>query len=270
MVDDFIFDGVSLSDFGYICLLSDESETIEVSNMGFSTIKGARTDDSQQTSYSYGDNYSTTFTIIKNPCAYNEENQFLTRDEISELTRWLARKEYKWFRFIDTEDNDEIWYKAQFNIDKEYAGDNVYGLTLTLNTNAPFGYSNILQTIYENFDSSEDKAVIVSSDDEGYIYPDVTITVLQAGNVKLVNDEEHRHTTILNCIQNEVITIKGAGVNQISSTNQNHNFAEDFNYNFPRLVKEYGNDRNIFSIPNTGTPINIKFEYRGIRKVGLE
>lgn len=264
MISDFIFDGKALSDFGYMVIFEETEEDITVSNMKFSNIKGAKSDISQQVSYNYDDNYSTTFTIIKSLCGGVDDNEgYLTNDEVEELTRWLSRKKYKWFRFIDDKDDDEIWYEAQFAINKEYIGDGCFGLKLTLNTSAPFGFTREINVNPRVVNGSF--SVPVLSDEEGYIYPNVIITLQEAGDLSLVNTAELRETSLKNCTSGETITFYGQNVNQISST-VTHDYAQDFNYNFPRFYTEYGDNTNQFNINLNCT---VSLSYRGIRKVGL-
>lgn len=266
MIADFIFDGKALSDFGYMVLFEESEDNIEVSNMKFTEIKGAKSDVSQQTSYNYENNYSTTFTIIKDICGIRTgESEYLSNIEIEELTRWLARKQYKWFKFIDDDEDDEIWYQAQFVINKEYVGDRCFGLKLTLNTSAPFGFTREIKVIPSITEG--EFFVPVYSDEEGYIYPDVIVTMNQSGTLEIVNVSENRITELKNCVHNETITFYGQGVNQISSTSTTHDYAADFNYNFPRFFTEYGENNNKFTV---NADCTITFVYRGIRKVGLE
>ena len=263
MITDFIYDGKALSDFGYMVLFENTDESIPVSEMKFSEIKGSRSDVSQQVSYSYENNYSCTFTVIKNLCNTNEKDEFLTNNDVEELTRWLARKTYKWFKFIDDDDDDEIWYQAQFSIHKEYVGDDVFGLSLTLNTNAPFGFTR--EIIVNPAIRNNSFSVPVYSDEEGYIYPDVVVTMADAGELVITNTAESRETTLKNCVVDEVITFYGQNINQIISTST-HDYAKDFNYNFPRFFTEYGDNTNQFTV---NLDCTIKLIYRGIRKVGL-
>ena len=265
MIADFIFDGKALSDFGYMVLFEESVDDIAVSNMKFTEIKGAKSDVSQQVSYNYDENYSTTFTIIKDMCGItNDEDMYLSNSDIEELTRWLARKKYKWFRFIEDNDDDEIWYQAQFVIYKEYVGDRCFGLKITLNTSAPFGFTREINTTPNITNNTF--SVPVYSDEEGYIYPDITIALHQAGTFELSNIAEDRITQLKNCVNGEIITIYGQGVNQISST-AIHDYVKDFNYNFPRFYTEYGDNINHFTV---NLPCTVTVKYRGIRKVGLE
>lgn len=264
MITDFIFDGMALSDFGYVLFFDDSSDSTTVSNMSFESIKAARSDAHQRVSYTYESNYECSFIIMKNPCVYECEEQFLTNDDVSEMVRWLSCKEYKWFRLIDDKDNDEIWYRVQIQIDKEYAGDNAYGLKLKVLTDSPYGYTKE-QKRSDTLLNGDSLEVMVISDEHTKIYPDVTITMRANGKLYLSNINSGVGTTLENCVQGEVITIKGGNTCQISSTND-HNWETDFNYRFP-----YFDVKGTQSVEfrNNGVECKVEMIYRGIRKVGL-
>ena len=255
MIKDFIFDGQALSDFGYIAIFENSEDVIEVSAMQYENIKGALSDISHRVSYNYEQNYTSTFLIIKSECENNEDELWMTHDDISEMTRWLARKQYKWFRFIDEEDDDEIWYKVQVKVSKEYIGDRVLGLQLTVTANAPYGFT---REIKKKIQDSE-FTINAISDEEGYIYPDMTIEMLANGDFELLNEYENRITKIANCVAGEVITISGGDNLQISSS-VNHDFTKDFNYVFPRLCNMYGDNNNIIDVlSETGSEYEATF-----------
>ena len=98
MISDFIFDGRALSEFGYILVFENTEDTMDTSNMEMKTIKGARNDKSLGVGYSYGDNLPATSLIMKDFCKFPDDDLNLTDDDVSELTRWLCRKQYKWFK----------------------------------------------------------------------------------------------------------------------------------------------------------------------------
>lgn len=272
MVSDFIFDGMQLSDLGYIAIQQDRGDLVDVSAMKFETIKAARSDINRRVSYTYDSNYSTTFSIMKSSCD-NPDDDYMNNDEISELTRWLARKQYKWFREIDDdeENNDEIWYMVQNQVRKEYAGDKVCGLEITVEANTPYGFTR--ETTFTS-DGERYFSVAIHSDEEGYIYPSVQIVCGGAGDLVLHNENENRSMSIRNCSANEVITIDGDTL-QITSSIQDRDFTNDFNYVFPRFVNEYGKMTNEFEITlvpygtSTYNNVDCKFKYREIRKVGF-
>ena len=261
MISDFIFDGKALSDFGYMLSYENSEDVLDVSKMQYNTVKGALSDVSYRVSYSYEQNYTSTFTIVKSYCDFEPDELFMTNDDISEMTRWLARKQYKWFRFIDDNDDDEIWYKVQFQIAKEYVGDNVIGLQLTVTADSPYGFTREIKR-----EVTDTEVVNISSDEEGYIYPTCRIECASGTvNITVVSNGNTYTTIIKNCTAGEIITIDGETL-QISSS-VDHDFTKDFNYVFPRLCNTYGNGRNEITV-SSGTTLTLK--YRGIRKVGLE
>ena len=266
---DFIFDGVALSDLGYVLAYDGlVSENAVVSSMTYNTVKPALFDVSRKTSYIYESNLTTTFTIMKNPCLFGD-TFYMNNDEISELTKWLVRKQYKYFRFVDDEDtSDEVWFKVQNTVEKVKEGDHVIGLFVTVNANAPYGFTRVINVSWD----AQDRVpydIIVHSDEEGYIYPDITITVQQTSNsLNLWNksDIESRHSIVNNVTAGEIITMRGEGVQQITSSIESHDLSSDFNYNFFRLCNQFGKYNNQIY---TNIPRDITLSYRGIRKVGL-
>ena len=262
MVRDFIFDGRTLSSFGYMLVFENTEDTIETSTVELKTIKGARNDRSYVVGYEYADNYNGVYHVIKDPCQFPND-PYITDDEISEFTRWLCRKQYKWFSFIDEDDTaDQIWYQAYFQVKKEYYGGCI-GFELTITTNAPYGFSREITHTYQ----TNTFRIDCNTDEEGYIYPDVTIEMLASGILHLTNTNESRVTELKNCVANEIITLKGADIQQIESTNTAHQLITDFNYKFPRLVSEYNNQYNTFTV---SPHCKVTMKYREIRKVGLK
>lgn len=266
MITDFIFDGRTLSSFGYILIFENEEDTIDVSNISFVEIKGARNDRSYRAGYKYDNNYSATYTIIKNPCD-NSDDLDMSDEDISELTRWLCRKQYKWFSFIDP-DNNQVWYKGYFTVQKKEIGDSLVGLAITLHTNAPYGFSGeIISTYLCNDDNNRQFQLMINSDEEGYIYPDIEIKLLEGGAFRLRNATEDRTTVLLNCKEGEIIKLYGYDLQQIESDNEDHDYIYDFNYKFPRLHNLYTINENIWEC---SLNCEITFKYREIRKVGLK
>jgi len=260
---DFIFDGVSLSDLGYVIAYDGlVSENAVVSGMGYNTIKQAMSDVSRKVGHTYDANLTTTFNIMKDPCIFTD-TFYLTNDDISELTKWLVRKQYKYFRFVAEEDmTDEVWFKVQNTVDKLREGDHIIGLAVTVNANAPYGFTRPIKDRW----SGKEKQITVHSDEEGYIYPNMVIVPQEAGNLVITNAYEDRDMIINNVAAGEVLTVYGDGVNQIVSDNAAHDLSSDFNYNFFRLCNQFGQYRNDIT---TNLECDITLEYRGIRKVGL-
>ena len=254
----FIFDGQQLSDFGYVEYAEGlKSDNVVVSGMNFDTIKGATSDISLKVGHNYGENYSTTLLVMKDRCVWKED-EFLTDDDISILTRWLVRKQYKWFKYTEK----DVWYKVQNTIEKAYLGEDVIGLSIHVNANAPYGFTDVISTTF----TDKEFGLRVVSDEEGYIYPNVTLIPEETGDLILTNERTQDETRINRVSSGEMITIYGDSILQITTDKEDHDIAADFNYVFPKLYNEYNNALNEFT---TNLKCSTIIEYRGIRKVGL-
>lgn len=102
-----------------------------------------------------------------------------------------------------------------------------------------------------------------TSYEEGYIYPQMEITVKKAGNLTIHNSIENRETYIANCQVNEVITLDYP---VIQSSISSRNIQNDFNWTFFRVANTYDNSRNDLVV---SLPCSIKIKYSPIVKVGL-
>ena len=237
------------------------------SEMSYENIQAPRSDIRRIIGTKYDNVYTRTIGIIKNPCGGDQEDFYLTNDDISEMTKWLCRKTYRWFRWVDDDDlTDEVWHEVKFNVANEEIGGRVTGLNLTIETNRPYGLTRNIKNKWDTTSNSR-HIVIIKSDEEGYIYPDMTIKVKEGGDISFTNLFDDRQTEIKNCAGGEIITIHGGDVLQIESSNENHDLSLDFNYVFPRFVSTYEtNSNNVFTA--TGAA-EVLMEYRGIRKVGI-
>ena len=266
MKTDFIFDGQRLSDFGYIIVDFNSSAgvtTSNVSKMSYTDVKAPLSHKSHNVSTTYDENLSKQIQIMKNHCM--NDNIEITNDDLSQLTRWLCRVDYKQFKWIDEKDDDEIFYNVKIDMSKIELGDAV-GFELNITSDKPFGTTRQMTNIMD-FTNTTENRINVYSDDEGIIYPDVIITVKEDGDLKLINDREaSRSTYIANCKTNEVITIIGGDTLQITSSLESRDFSNTFNYKCPRLVTKYRDYYNTFTC-NLKCTMEIK--YRGIRKVGI-
>lgn len=262
---DFVFDGQSLSDHGYMICSFDslDIEKVPVSSATFNTIKAPKSNKHKKTSINYGDNLTTTLSICKKDCS--GDDTYMTADDISEITRWLCRREYKKFhKILDDKDMshfNEMYYEVQIVANKIVWHDEVLGMELTINNNSPYGYQDlpIKKTNCTSF------SVPVYSDEEGWIYPYVSIKTRASGNLILTNTTTREVTRINNCAANEVITFNQL-VMQVTSNTSDHDLASNFNYNFPRLLNEYGNYINNYT---TNISCDIEVRYQGLRKVGI-
>lgn len=268
MFIDFEYDGKFLKDFGFIpCSFDssyDESGLIHsVSKLTFNTVSGNNGKINSLTGTQYDECIEANFDICKNPCMYNEQE--ISESEYRELMRWLNRHRFLKFRAINDDNNyDACYYEASFNIEKRKVGDRLCALSLTLTTNKPFGTSPRV-IMWEVTSNKKSKKIIDTSDEIGVIYPNVQITCLQDGDLKIENSTDEYITTIKGCKKNEIISIDGKIFN-ITSSLDSHTISNDFNFEFPKIINTYDNRINNFTI---SLPCKIRLEYNSIVKESI-
>ena len=128
----------------------------------------------------------------------------ITPKEAAALKRWLESPTASELR-VGGDDYEGIFWNGTFNVEEVQADSICIGFNLTFTATAPFGYKdkvNISGSV------AKDGTVSISdtSDDEGYIYPDITITLKSAGDLKITNEFDKRTTVIRGCSSGETLT----------------------------------------------------------------
>ena len=253
----FTYDGKSSDDFGLIIC--------EFSNSGSSDSSGGQIEFAkistpiQNRWYKTGNaNYSEALQFEFEVAKSNFEK--IDTYEYSAISRWLVKKDdYKDFMIIRT-DYDNIHFYAQMNTSPIEISGSIYGIKITGICDSPFGYNQLIE---KEFVGCGEYIIIDTSDEIGYIYPDIEINVNSACDIKIINETDKREFFIKDCVPNEVITINGRYLT-ISTTALLHNIHDCINYKFPRIVNDYNKRKNIFKIEGDCT---VKMQYRPIRKV---
>lgn len=263
---DFEFDGQYLSDYGFvICDFNGVSGTDVVSagsKITFNTVSHHMGKKHNLTSTRYDECIQTTFSICKNPRLYKSLE--ISNDEYRDLIRWLNRREFLNFQLLgDGDDEHETcFFEASFNIDKIKIGDVLVGMELTMQTNKPFGYGQEQRVSWTVSDTTKTYLLSDISDEIGYIYPDITISINANGDLTLYNEMENCTMVINNCTVGEVITIDGE--NQIITSSLNsHHIYDDFNFEFFRIGNTINNRNNRISC---SLPCKLEFTYSPIIK----
>lgn len=285
---DFEYDGQLLSDFDCIpaeFITNFEDSTPLGMELTLNTVKVNDID--YITSSQYDEVLTKTFDVIKDPCRTTGKQDDLAFDDtdIYRISKWLQRKRFLKFKpLYKTDDFVEIVFYGYFTVKAIRLGDLVMGFTLTLITNAPYGFSDSEQVDrsmnWKTNKSNNWFEIYNNSQDIGYIYPDkVILTCHGNGTVTMTNTKDFQlssegktqiSTVIDNCVDGEVITMDCK--NKIILSSRAHsNLYNDFNYNFPRLVTEYEEDDNRFEFDTSGgiTGIDVTFIHSPIRKVGI-
>lgn len=265
---DFEYDGQYLSDYGFIICHFDFSEGVSTADAGskitFHKIARNKGKQYSLTSADYDECVTCTFDICKDPEKYEMVERQISNDEYRDLMRWLNRREFLRFQVFDEDDKerDTCYFNVSFNIEKVKIAEKLYGLRLTLESDAPFGYGQELTTNWNFSDVSVSKILSDMSDEVGYVYPDMVITVNQNGNLSIYNELENCTMTIKNCTVGEVITIRGK--EQIISTSySSHYIFNDFNWEFFKIGNTIDNRNNRISV---SIPCSITFTYTPIIK----
>lgn len=268
LATDFEYDGKKLSDFGMvICDFNSSSGTEEISvgsTITFNTVSRHFGKKYGLPSTQYDECIETSFSVCKNPDIYDDLE--LTSNELHDLIRWLNRREFLQMQFI-YEDNVNIdrktcYYDATFNVSKVTIASHLYGITVTMATNAPFGYGDEITTEIDASDTTATYVITDESEEIGYIYPNVVITCGSSGDLSIINETESCELEVLNCEQGEVITLNG-DTHIISSSVSGHELYNDFNFDFFRIGNTYDNRENIITV---SIPCTIEITYTPIIK----
>ena len=260
---DFEYDGIRLSDKGFIICKFGSNGIETVSNgsyITFNTVSTMRGAKCELTSSEYSDCLKTSFQICKHPCIIDDKE--ITISELREIMQWLNRKEFHKFKLLDAEYTN-IFFEASFNISKiEYDG-KTYGLELELFTNRPYALQEPILLYLENTMANGQKQIFSKSDEEGYIYPDMQITIAADGDFEFYNALEDRTMRIANCKAGEIINVSYP---MIESSLKTHKIQNDFNWKFFRIANTFRTRVNDITI---SLPCTIKMKYSPIIKVGI-
>jgi len=254
----FIFDGKSLSDFGFIiCEFNGETNTSTPSNITFITLKVPDNDRRRFLSSNYEDVISFEFSIAKYESKKN--NLSINSYEDRAIRKWLCREDGFHELIIEQDDFYNIYYNAQINITPQMVCGRIRGYKLTITTDNVYGYTELLETEFD-INSSTQYNFLALSDKADYFYPIWEITPLQNGDLhlKILEDINQTYTILKSVKANSKITIDSENgiIEGISPDN--------FNWQLPRIVQGY--DETLNTITST-LPCHIKLKYKLARKV---
>ena len=260
---DFEFDGLNLSDFGYVICSFDSNSLQTISNgsqITFNTVPTLNGAKYELTSTNYDDCLETTFQICKNPCG--SDCIEMSTDELRTLSRWLNRKEFHKFKILN-DDYLGIYFEASFNISKIMMDGKLYGLELECKTNRPFALQEPKRVVLKNLVANGEKIIKDYSDVEGYTYPEVEITINESGDLSIYNELEDRTTFIANCVAGDVIKMNYPIIETSVDT---HEIQNDFNWVFFRIANTFKNSVNNLVI---SLPCTMEVKYSPNAKIGI-
>lgn len=265
---DFEYDGQYLSDYGFIVCDFDDKSGANVVSAGsqitFDTVPVLRGKRNILISVKYGDALQSTFDICKNPDRYDD--MIISNDEYRDLMRWLNRSEFLKFQVLfDNKDFGYIapcHYYASFNVEKIFVREQLYGLRLKMETNAPFGFGEEQRHVFNITDTSKTYNLFDVSDEIGYTYPSVTIICNSTGDLVLTNTKENCRTEIKGCRSGEVISMDG-NILSITTSRSTHDICNDFNYDFFKIGNTFDDRENFIT---ASLPCTLEISYCPIIK----
>lgn len=263
---DFEYDGRYLNDYGFIVCNFNSSSSADVIDTGskitFNTVPRNRGNDYSLVGTQYDECIEATFDICKNPDIFDDLE--ITESEYRDLIRWLNRKDFHRFKVLDEEipERELCCFDATFNVQKIKIHEVLYGLELSMITSKPFGYGAENLVRWNITDTSKTYYINDNSDEIGYIYPSLTITCSQNGNLSICNETENCRMVINNCLKDEVITIDGEAL-VITTSNINHHIYDDFNFDFLKIGNTIDNRVNKITV---SLPCRLEIKYNPIIK----
>lgn len=257
---DFEYDGRYLSDFGFmICTLGNSSDYDVVSagsEITFNKVSRHRGKIYSLAGTKYEQCVTATFHICKNTDL--NDNLHISKEEYRELMRWLNRNEFLPFRLFDWayDQQDTCYFNASFNVNKVVVNKELFVLELNMETDKPFGFDAERVITWNIKDPAKSYTFQDSSDEIGYIYPNLKITCNSGGDLQIRNESEDCTTVIKNCSSGEVITIDGH-THIITSSKKEHKLYDDFNFEYFRIGNTARNKSNKITVS-----LPCKFELR--------
>ena len=255
---DAIFDGVKLSDQGFMIASFSDDDTINAgSNIEFThTFNG---ENWLKTDAKYSEQLTFSFSIIKNPCESDYKTYF-TREDIGFVMRWFVRKEYCLFHPLE-DGHENLYYNCVFKATERIANGQVIGFYFEGTCDAPFGYGEEISINLYN--SSFIQQLYDSSDVSGATVLYIEATCINNGDIEIRNCDTKKTTIVKNCKANEVITFYPDY--QITSSENRTDLAKSFNYCF----FEFGNTLDNRVTDVNVTNCNLLLKYRPKRKGGV-
>ena len=192
-VYDFSYGDKNLSDFGFILCNFGGSKGLETVSDGcqitFNTVPVLGGSKHSLMSTEYEDCLEDVWQICKHSCKGGIQE--ITESEHREITKWLSRKKFLKLKILD-ESHIDIYYEAAFNVSKIKIDGKLFGFELEVKTNAPFAFKEPRLINIKNSIQNGKHSINDISNEEGYIYPRMEITIAESGNLNIYNAIENR------------------------------------------------------------------------------
>lgn len=181
------------------------------------------------------------YLIVKNPCEYHsQKEQRITNEDLRNITRWLTSPKTPKCFTIDASDYAIREYYGVFTDIKPYEYDSLYGIEITFQCNAPYGFDKNVQRV--TCDNSKNITINNPTDELcEYIYPTIKIIPNNCTSFSIQNHSDN---------------------NNIMSFNFESNFSEIIiDCNYQRIVA----DGELLNLNEVGWDIYETTDYNNIK-----
>ena len=204
--------------------------------------------------------YEEALVMKTSICKSDDDDMFITPAEAAALKRWLGSPTPQVLS-VEGDEYEPYHWVGVFNIEEVHNAMGCVGFNLTFTSVGPFGYKNTV-TATGTVAAGGSVTINDTSDEEGYIYPDITIITRGAGDLTIHNSFDGRDTIIKDCVSGETLTM--TNLLQLTSSHGDHSIGKTFNYKFVRICNDYTHNENTltFSLPCT-----YQISYKPIAKV---
>lgn len=196
------------------------------------TDKAALVVEYQKISQNYKEPMEFTLQVI------NKDGSDISSEQERAMSKaFCNRGDYEWL-FIHDERFGDAWVRAKFYNPQTWTVMEVKGIQYTVQTSSPVAFSDEYENTHAITDTIKTISIYVNNDEEIEIYPELEITMLEAGNLIISNSAETDNTyktEIKNLQSGEIITIKDEN---ITTSRSGHDIMSDSNLICPRLYDE--------------------------------
>lgn len=261
MFSKFIYDGVYSDYYDIICAHTSKEDIhtrMSVAETSLSTNNSSRVSGFDIITQNYSSPIVFQLQVFK-----NNFSEFTPLEE-RKLVKWLVKNgKYKKFQ-IDNEYYEEFFWYANISNPQNIYINGKSGMEFTVTFKYPYAYQKKIIRNKTVTSTTKNITIPVDTDDDSYVYPIVTITMLEPGNLTIENSTEvdRRKCTINDLLLNEQVTMN-CTTPLISSNKKDVDvIMGKFNKNWIRLM----DGDNILTFSHN---CNVSFEYRQPRKVGI-
>ncbi len=203
---DFYYDGHLLSEYGLIMAKPDEDQSF-ITRSIIGTEQSSKRPIKNILGMKYDETLPLRFFIIKDNCHNsNQKYSRFSQTELRHIRRWLeSPKAAIELKMIKNTDEENICYFGVFtDVQPFIVGSDCYGLNLTFQCNAPYGFSSPYTEVFDCPKSTTYTHRYVCTNDEKYeyVYPVIKLylnpSITNKGKISIKNITDNNSSLSIN------------------------------------------------------------------------